>query len=393
MELLIWCAVSLRGLFWLTGPDYLQARAEFDHLVEALAKLNWLAKRYAVSTPKVGGWSARTRQDNVIETKTSHDIETLASVAPNGIAMCEAAQQEYGAYLRCRGRIAEKRGPLILSGTFESSFGWYPEQFSRWQGANEDGGHSYSLPTWSNLAIYPGGRRDPEILALEATYPADEFLERFGAIPCPPRTLVFREFRHLIHIREDADYKESRGGVQLWIDPGYAAAYAVLAVQIQYGMAYVFDEWYLQGIVGERIIPMVMAKPWFNKVNLLVMDVASKAHPATQSQSELWRDKTGRQIVMNEVGISEGITRHHTFLEDPASGKPRLFHHPRCKGTIAEYGKYRYLEDKETRASTEVPLDRDNHSMKAEAYGLVANFGKVEVLRRVTPVTVSYGRG
>lgn len=393
MELLIWVAATLDGLFWLVGPDYEQARAEFQHLVDALAKLNWLAKRYAVSTPKVGGWRVVTRQGNVIETKTSHEIEKLASVAPSGICMCEAAQQEYGSYLRCRGRVAEKRGPIILSGTFEGSFGWYPELWQRWQGANEDGGHSYSLPTWSNLAIYPGGRQDPEILALEATYPADEFLERFGAIPCPPRTLVFREFRHLLHIRDDADYRESRGGVQLWVDPGYAAAYAVDCVQVQHGQVHHFDEIYLQGYTGEKIIPMVQAKPWYSKVNLIVMDVASKAHPATQSQSELWRDKTGRQIVMNSVGVDEGITRHHTFLEDPSTGKPRLFHHPRCKHTIGEYGKYRYQQDNERRSSTEIPIDRDNHSMKALAYGLVANFGKVEVARRLTSVTVAYGRG
>jgi len=69
--------------------------------------------------------------------------------------------------------------------------------------------------------------------------------------------------------------------------------------------------------------------------------------------------------------------RHRTFLKDPQTGKPRLFHDPKCKHTIEEYSLYRYREIKEGRPIREKPIDACNHSLKAIAYGLVANFGFV----------------
>ena len=118
-------------------------------------------------------------------TKSARDPARLAGEAPDGILGCEAAQLPYDVFLRLRGRVAERRGWLWLSGTFEGSRGWYADHFSAWQAVNADGAASFSIPTWSNRALFPGGRADAEIEALEATYPAAVFRERFGGVPLP----------------------------------------------------------------------------------------------------------------------------------------------------------------------------------------------------------------
>ena len=72
------------------------------------------------------------------------------------------------------------------------------------------------------------------------------------------------------------------------------------------------------------------------------------------------------------LGVDEGIQRHRTFLRDSITGLPNLYHDPRCTNTIREYGLYK------RNADTGKIIDRDNHAMKAIAYGLVYNFGIAE---------------
>lgn len=385
MELLCWLTVTGEGgLFWIVGPTYDLARAEFLHLLPAAQRCD-LVLPGSVSMPRSGSCQFRTRLGARVVTRTSQDPESIASEAPDGEAMVEAAQHPYEVYLRLRGRLAEKRGPLIASGTFEGSLGWYPEEWQRGQADNADDMRSFSLPTWSNLAIFPGGRDDPEIKALEAAYPPDLFQERFGAVPCPPATLVFKEFQHTTHVRRiafgppeaDAISLPMSAPVQVWIDPGWAGAYAVLAVCLHGGCVYVFDEVYARGRTAQDIIAECKQREWWPRVRGGVIDIAGRQHQGMESHVEIWGRLAGVRLVSQPVPIPDGILRHRTFLRDPASGQPRIFYDPRCKGTIREYGLWRYHEVVEGRPVSELPIDADNHGLKAVNYGLVANFGFV----------------
>jgi len=385
-----WLWVSRDGQIWIVGPTYDLAQGDFMHVL-GLAAESKILEPGSESLPRHGSCSFKTKAGVLVVTRTSKDEQTLAAVAPLGVAMVEAAQHTYSTFLRCRGRVSEKRGPLLLSGTFEGSLGWYPELWQRWQSDNLDGGRSFSLPTWSNRAVFPGGRDDPEIRAMEATLPEDTFMERVGAVPCPPRTLVFREFAHLTHVRERPFKPELP--VQLWVDPGYAGAYAVVVVQIEGGVVSQIDEVYRAGMVSEEIIRECQVRPWWAKVTLVVMDVAGRQHHATASHFEVWRRVAGKVPVGNPVGVADGIQRHRTFLINPADKEPRLLHDPRCKGTIAEYGLYKYHEVRENRAEREEPVDANNHAMKAIAYGLVWNFGFVTAANNQPPkITVRVRR-
>jgi len=390
-EVASWLVLCKEGdLIWFVGPDYELARPEFEHLLEGYAGTGLIDKE-SIQMPAQGQWRMRTRHGVQIETKTGKDAIKLAGVAPVGIAMVEAAQQDYNTYLRCRGRLAEHRGPLLLSGTFESSRGWYPEMFTRWQTPNADEGKSFSLPSWSNLTVYPGGERDPEILRLKAVTPADIFQERYGAIPCPPSTLVFREFDPKIHVRGCPFDKDLP--TQVWIDPGYAGAYAVVAIQLHDREVWVIDEVYEQGMVVHDVIDICKEKPWWEGVTHGVIDIAGRQHHGMESQVEVWRDYANLRVFSRDVPILAGIARHRTFLRDPGSGVALIFFDAdHCPNTINEHWKYQYPKSKDLRNQSELPIDKDNHAIKAIAYGLVANFGVVERGERGN-VTINFRRG
>lgn len=369
-------ALLPKSLGWIVGPTYDLARPEFGYVADALSNMRGLNLLADLSFPRQGAAALKTITGGEVLTRSADDPIKLAARAPDWILMCEAAQMSYEVFLRLRGRIAEKRGWLWISGTFEGSLGWYPEYWQRWQGDNVEQARSFSLPTWSNTRLFPDGERDAEILALKAAYPSDVFQERFGAIPCAPSNLVLKEFSHVEHVRpapywkQDADWENLP--VELWIDPGGAGHYAVLAVQVRDHVVQQIDEVCVEYGVAEEIIGICQQRAWWHLVKLGVMDIAGQSKDGRESHADIWKRVARIPIGAKRVAVTDGIQRHRTFLRNTLTGEPDLFHDPRCKYTIREYGLYKRNVD------TGKVIDKDNHAMKALAYGLVYHFGLAE---------------
>jgi hypothetical protein len=228
---------------------------------------------------------------------------------------------------------------------------------------------------------------------MAAALPADAFLERFGGIPAANEGIVFPEFRvttHVVPIRfgdVETPTRELEAWIipqsaplEVWIDPGYAGAYAVLFVAVVGSQVFVVDEIYAQGKTGEQVISEVQQKRGlWSRVKHGVIDVAAKQHHAMSSQIEVWTKLTGLHLSARPVAIPDGIMRHRTFLVDPLALVSRIFFDPKCSKTIWEHAEgYRYAETKPNRDTRELPIDANNHSCKAIAYGLVARFGYVD---------------
>lgn len=380
-------------LIWIVGPDYEQARPEFMYALADLERLDAIER---LSVPAQGQLQMWLRGGIRIVTKTGEEAMKLASEAPDGILMVEAAQQPYQNFEKLFARTAEARahgeGWLTLIGTFEKALRWYADMFRLGSGPNLFGLRSFSLPTWSNLKAFPGGREDPALKAMEAALSPEVFRERFGGEPAPPAGVVFKEFSEPIHVvpiafgntQEPARTPEgwllpSDSDLEVWVDPGYAGAYAVEFVSIHGGLVFLVDEVYAVGKVGQQVIMAAQAKrDLWERVRGGTMDIAGKQHQAMESQWELWQRLAGFALRMDAVPIVDGIQRHRTFLVDPFSMAPRIFHDPKCRGAIGEYGLYKYPDEKPNRDERELPIDANNHAMKAIAYGLVSRFGYVD---------------
>jgi hypothetical protein len=373
------------GLVWIVGPDYEQGKPEWNYLYRPL---NLLGKIANVSQPEKGSRSFTTTWNCRVQTKSSDDLDALASFAPNAILMVEAAQQAEEAYFKCLERALEFNARVTISGTFEGGFSWYHDLWEKWQGENEEGGRSFSIPSWSNSYIFPGGRDDPKIKALESSMPYELFMERCGAVPYKPSGLVFREFDFKRHVRR-IDFNPDLP-VEIAIDPAQHT-YAVLAIQwnpeLDPQPVYVVDEIYAKDSIGQNVIPQVKERPWFKYVKSGVIDVAGTQRHANKSQVEVWAEATGLSLRHQYVFIEDSINVVRLRLQrNGADDCPLLQFDYRLRsdkagnkamGTLAEMGLYRWREWKEGQASHLKPVDANNDGLKALGYWLYDKFGPV----------------
>lgn len=406
----------LGELFWLVGPDYNLCRPEFKYLMNFFDKLGAIESVSFPSSP-FQPCSMKLKGGIEISTITARDAQKLAGRAPDGILGCEAAQLSYETYLKMLGRLSEKNGWLWLSGTFENNsyLSWYAEQYDAWIVENNEDAAAFSLPTWENRSIFPGGYDDPKIQELIATSPSEEwFLERYAGIPCPPPTAVFKEFRAAKHVTREAEYiphqldvlgrplKRPDGQprlkeVEVAIDPGFNGAYAVIAIQQDGPFVNVIDEVYYQHRKAEDIIEECKNRPWWQGVKRGVIDIAGTQQHGVASHLEVWQKHAGINLEYVRVDIIPGINRMRTFLApglDPDGEPlpPRLRYHPRCKESIKEFTMYRYREVEEGKPTSEKPIDSFNHASKAMSYWLVARFGFVNGSRSPRRKRLYYGK-
>ena len=108
-----------------------------------------------------------------------------------------------------------------------------------------------------------------------------------------------------------------------------------------------------------------------------MIDIAGRQHHAAPSQIQIWAAHANLRLRSHRVWIKDGIDRLRTFLRDPGSGEPRITINPRCQALIREFANYRYHEPREHRPISELPIDADNHAIKALCYWLFDRFGYV----------------
>lgn len=382
------------GLGWIIGPDYEQAKPEFDYLLEPY--LEWgIVDESTVSRPIRGTAKFATKWGFKWETKSAGDPVSIASRRPDVVLLAEAAQQPHEMYFKALERATEKHAPVIFSGTFESSLGWYADQWERWQGSSPEGGKSFSLPTWSNLKVYPGGRNDPKIKAIEASMPPELFLERYGGIPCKPSGLVFKEFDRKTHCKPLAELYNPDLPIELWIDPA-THTYPCLFVQLwPGGRVHILDEVYCKNEIAQQVIPKVVAHRFWEKVSQGVMDIAgSFRQGANKSQIEVWSDETQKLkthgIEWEFLRVKDAMEWYnavHLRLWSRETDQPLLLFadHLRddisadgsANGVLGELKTHRWPDRNERAALPGRPVKRNEDALSAIGYGLLVHFGPV----------------
>ena len=378
-----------KGLYWLVAADYGRTRAEYEYLIEDFAKLNLLKK----ASKRVDPGRIELADGTVIETKSAKDPRTLAMRAPDGIIGCEASQLDLESYYRTRGRCAPKAAWMFLSGTFEGSLGWYPSLFQAWKYSTGDE-KSFSLPSYTNKHLYPGGKDDPEIQKLKNEASDAFFMERIEGIPSPPMGIVFQEFRADKHVSEEASYVSGEP-VHLWIDPGYAGGYAIEAIQIINDQVRIIDEVYEQSLITEEMINICQNREWWSDVKFGVIDVAGYQHQAMAAPAEVWMKETGLFLDSEKVKINDGTEKLKSMLKLAPNGEPRLIINKQCKGILSEFGAapnpfngqtlvYRWKVDRDGNIVGNQPEDKYNHGVKAVIYGLINHFGYAHIENRTS---------
>lgn len=387
-----------KQLFWIGAASYDLCKREFDFIVEDARTLGQL--KYASKRVNAPGY-IELKDGTIIECKSATDPRSWAAQPVDGIIIPEAAQVDLDIYYQCLGRLAEKRGWLLMEGTLEGSLGWYPTFYELWQSGIGDE-QSFSLPTASNTYAFPGGEDDPEILAMRRNLPDDVAAEKLDGKPVPPKGLVFPEFRPDIHVQPVK--WEPELPVYMWVDPGFSDAAAYLFAQVVDGQVRVFAELYERGRTVSDIIQVVRGpSQWSSKYPFwkhctgrggaglfATEDRYGEQHHHNSSVQEVWLSETG--IYLSSVRVKSvndvDAVIHQRLRLDPLTNVSGLMIDPACRGLISNFGgcldpfdnqtkAYRWRADREGQTYGEVPEDKHNHSIKALGYGLVDCFGFV----------------
>lgn len=168
---------SRTHLLWLVGPDYPQCREEFGYLRDWSRACGWVVQasesqegslHMTISHPQLPG-------SVEIITKSATNEESLGSVAPEFIIVCEAGQISETARDRIRGRASTHNARIIWSGTFENKsakpqYTWFERYAKQYLDHPTSRRVSYTLPIYENLGVYDDCRKmtdDDESLGQE----------------------------------------------------------------------------------------------------------------------------------------------------------------------------------------------------------------------------------
>ena len=371
-------------LGWIIGADFEDARKEIEYIYKWASELGIVDEsKCSMPTTRDQRWVITLDTGLRIETISAYDYMKIAREQPDFIIGCEISRWEREAWDRAYGRLSRKEGAWgFFSGSFESSEDWMAEIYQTGQKDNPLEIESYSVPSWANLSVFPGGFDNPKITQLRLSMSESRFMERHAGRPAPPRDSVFQEFRHTLHVDAQAVYEPGLP-VYVFIDPG-DLIYACEFVQIKDEEVRVVDEVYVHHWTHEQVVQACTLRPCWKDVKMGVCDIAGyQHHDGMPSVQEAWLKSTGISLKANFSKVDASIERVRSVLStNPNTGLPRLRINPKAKGLICEMGGGKSpveLPDGKGigrwRIKGGTPEAKNDHACKALAYGLIELFG------------------
>lgn len=385
------------------GQDYDQSKKEVRYVIEDLQRLGALSYH---STPKAGRWEARSVTGSWLETVSLSDGAgelTSRGESYDLVLIVEAGRvQDKGILRASRGRVAETRGRALFSGTLWDNFGWYSELYDTLAGPNLYDGVRYTLPSWKNTAIFPGGLNDPEIQHWKSTLSDEEFARFVAAKKIKPPSIIYKEFEQDIHVSWDCVFNPD-APVDISIDPGYfPSRYSILAIQSgvnSYGMdcVNIIDEVWVNNMVHQEVIQEAKDRIWWSNLYRAMGGHETLQHAATKSTKEVWLELLPRNVpfeVCKKYSDRERIMRVKTLLVDPQTKAPRIMIHPRCVGLAKEFREWRRKTDNKGAVISDRPIDEMEDALDCLGNYLLHTFGPVDYQRergQVRAGTLSMG--
>ena len=317
-----------RSLFWLVGPDYVQDNEEYRYLAEWG---NALQITDFVSTASEGPREIRFKHNVALQTKSAAHYERLGSVAPVRIGVWEAGQIPDSVRIMLLGRAAEKRADIIYAGTLEDDEGhqqwaWYQELAKAWADDRNSEHASFSLPSWANLKVFPGGENDPEILRLKDNFDSHTFDRRIAAIPTGVQFAVYPQLTNKDGLLTEWPNNRRAIGGAGGIDFGTVHPTAAAIIQV-----YPDDRDTDAGFVGPLGIAVVR-ECWFNEDDPGDTARLQAARKELANRYKVWNWATdpnerymARSSFATAVSGSEGAREHRIGLVTARLNLNKLF--------------------------------------------------------------------
>lgn len=361
---------------WIIGPEYVDCEKEFRVVYDTFKKIgiDQVSTKF-LNNVESGSMRIHTKWGFDLQCRSARHPESLVGEGLDFVLIVEAGRHHRKMFTEyVRPALSDKRGWSLMSGVPEVAaetalLYW---AYERGQDKTKTQWKSWRMPSWTNTVVFPGGRRDPEILEAEDDLTADEFKRQYGGEFVERIGRVMKEWDDEIHLREGIEYDPTMP-LYAALDYGYTNDWVWLWIQQDlWGQCYVIGEQRWQMMDTEEICTYIIEErdkgnglwPLLEKVNCIY------APPAEPSDTSIVQRKLRRPIRTNTGGEVNDRDRMTNNLLKPkgVDQKPGIiFNKERCQSIAWEMRTgYRWPEHKsETKNASENPLDKDNHGPEA----------------------------
>jgi hypothetical protein len=374
---------------WIVGPNYSDCEKEFRVVYDTFRTLgiDQVSNKFLKNTEN-GNMVIATNWGFVVECRSAAHPESLVGEGLDFAVMVEAGRLHRKTFTEyVRPALSDKRGWSLTSGVPEmatetSLLYWAYKRGLEWQ---TKPWRSWRMPSWTNTVVFPGGRRDPEIIEAEDDLTEDEFKRQYGGMFVDRVGRVMSEWDDEIHLKR-IKYNPN-WPLYAAVDYGYTNFWVWLWIQVdEFDNVYVLGEHYIKQMDTERIAKEILAPhPWIKKCVAFYPD---PHNPDDTNMLSRHLKIPARSNTGGELKTRIAMTR--TRLKPRPEGAPPseqqaqiVFDRDRCPHLSWEMREgYRWPEHKnELKNEAEIPMDKDNHGPEALGrfiYGYFTAAGAVE---------------
>lgn len=367
-----WRNEPMRG--WIIGPEYTDAEKEFRIVYDTFKKLgiDTISSKFLNNTEN-GNMHIQTNWGFDLQCRSARHPESLVGEGLDFVLLAEAGRHKRKTFTEyVRPALSDKRGISIMSGVPEDAndgnlLYW---GFQKGQTDNEQW-KSWRMPSWTNTAVFPGGRNDPEIIEAADDLTEDEFRRQYGGEFILRRGRVMKEWDDDQHIGE-YDYNPD-WPLYAAVDFGYTNDWVWLWIQHDplNNLVYVIGEHRFRYRDTEDI-----ARQEFKNHPLISKLVCIYPDPSSPDDAAILRrtlgvptkSNTGGEIKLRLQLIRSALKlRPENLPDDHPEKRPGLVVDKSCHRLIWEMREgYRWPEShSDMRNLSEIPMDNDNHGPEA----------------------------
>ena len=371
---------------WIVGPTHALGQKEFNYIYDdiVLRLCAGMPGLRATNNPKTGDMRIEMPWGSFVEVKSAEHPKGLVGEGLDWMILAEAAKLPkviWEKYLRPS--LADRRGDADFVTTPEGQ-NWIYRLHKLGQDPSAKEWDSWVFPSWENPYVYPLGREDPEILALERDMDADEFAQEIAASFTAVVGLIYPEYDFDIHV-DDWEY-DPRLPNYVFIDHGFTNPTCILQAQVTPNEeVHVWDEYYVPGLPehehAEQFLaglhhgeddPLYSGWPDGWKIKEGFGDCADPGANTTYSkmfgvpvigEDEAKDWKTGVGVVKKYLKLRDHMTEEGLIVR-----RPKLFFHRRCLNLQSEIEVYK----RKPKAVSKPDLNPDEKPYKAHDHALDA---------------------
>jgi hypothetical protein len=319
---------------WIVGPTYKLGEKEFRVVYNDFKKLGLLKhckKSYAVNQ---GTMRIETPWDSVLEVVSAEKADSLLGEGLDHVIMSEAATHSRQVWEQfIEPALSDKLGTADFPST-PRGYNWYHGLYQLGQLPNTpfktNDYASWTFPTWTNSARYPGGLDNAEIQRIKASVSQQYWDQEYGAKFTTFQGAIFPEFDESIHVINHEF--NPRWQNFLAFDYGFANPFCCLDIQVDPNdNVYVWREYYARQIStyehGQYLLKRENPKDY--GIDGMFGDPRGANEAATLA---LMLGHVGSQDVPWKLGVEE-IKR---MLQPGQDKFPRLYFDKSCTNTIRQ---------------------------------------------------------